>query len=156
MFSSNSTLLGYPFTPHNLTNVQCGHCKTLAPKYEQLASAYSSHSDKVVVAKCDATLNDIPDDVRGFPTIKLYPAGKKDAPVDYTGDRSIQSLIDFIEDKGTHGIAVSVMDPVQVQEQGQAAPAATPKASEGVKEKVTEAASKVAEAVVGEVGHDEL
>jgi protein disulfide-isomerase A1 len=155
MFSSNSTLHGYPHSHTSLTNIQCGHCKNLAPKYEQLAGAYSPHSDKVVVAKCDATLNDVPDDIKGFPTIKLYPAGKKDAPIEYSGDRSIESLVDFIKDKGTHGIAVSVVDPLQVQEQGQAAPAATPKTEE-VKEKVVEAASKVAEAVAGDGGHDEL
>ena len=107
------------------------------------------------MAKCDATLNDVPDEIRGFPTIKLYPAGKKNAPVEYSGDRSIESLIQFIKDKGTHGIAASVMDPVQVQEQGQAAPAATPTA-EGVKEKVAKAAEKVADAVMGDAGHDEL
>lgn len=85
----------------------------------------------------------------------MYPAGEKNAPVDYTGDRSIESLVDFIKDKGTHGIAASVMDPVQVQEQGQAAPAATP-ATEGAKEKVAKAAEKVAEAIIGDAGHDEL
>ena len=140
----------------NLTNRQCGHCKNLAPKYEQLATAYASHSDKVVIAKCDATLNDVPDDVRGFPTIKLYPAGKKDAPVEYTGDRSLESLIDFIKDKGTYGINVSVIDPIMVQEQGQAAPAATPSTTEEVKEKVAKATDKSAESVIGDVGHDEL
>lgn len=44
-----------------------------------------------------------------------------------------------------------------MQEQGQAAPAATPVATEGVKEKVKDAAAKVAEAVMGDEGiHDEL
>ena len=78
------------------------------------------------VAKCDATLNDVPDEVRGFPTIKLYPAGKKTRPVEYSGDRSIESLVQFIKEKGTHGIEVSVVEPVQVQEEGQATPAAIP------------------------------
>jgi protein disulfide-isomerase A1 len=94
-------------------------------------------------------LNDIPDQIRGFPTIKLYPAGKKDAPVEYTGDRSVEDLIAFMKEKGTHGIEVSIMDPVQVQDQGQAAPGG----AEGVKEDP----EKVAEAVKGSEGvHDEL
>jgi len=139
------------------TNIQCGHCKNLAPKYEQLAASYAMYSDKVVIAKCDATANDVPDDVRGFPTIKLYPAGKKDAPVEYSGDRSVESLVQFIKEKGTHGIEVPIMDPVQVQEQGEAASAATPVATEEVKEKVKESASKSAEPVNGdEAVHDEL
>jgi protein disulfide-isomerase A1 len=124
-----------------------------------LADAYSGHSDKVVVAKCDATLNDVPDDIRGFPTIKLYPAGKKDEPIEYAGDRSVESLMDFIREKGTHGIEVSIGEPVQVQGQGQgqAAAAATPEPTKPVAEKVKEAAGKVADAVIGDEGvHDEL
>jgi protein disulfide-isomerase A1 len=108
-------------------------------------------------------LNDVDDDIKGFPTIKLYPAGKKDSPVAYSGDRSIESLVEFIEEKGTHGIKVEVKEPVVMQDQGQAAPAATPgaekveKVKEGVKEKVKEAAAKVADAVMGDEGaHDEL
>jgi len=133
----------------------CGHCKNLAPKYEQLASAYAIHSDKVTIAKCDATLNDVADDIKGFPTIILYPAGKKDSPVDYSGDRSIESLVEFIKEKGTHGIEVAVEEPVLMQDQGQAAPAATPVVEKV--EKVKEAAAKVADAVMGDEGvHDEL
>jgi protein disulfide-isomerase A1 len=110
------------------------------------------------VAKCDATLNDVPDDIRGFPTIKLYPAGKKDSPVEYTGDRSVEDLITFIAEKGTHGIEASLADPLQMQEHAQAAPAATPEPTEGVKEKVKKVAEKVKEAVLDEEEpiHDEL
>jgi protein disulfide-isomerase A1 len=88
----------------------------LAPKYDQLGRAYGVHSDKVVIAKCDATLNDVPDDIRGFPTIKMYPAGKKDSPVEYTGDRSIEDLITFVREHGTHGVEVSVVEPLQEQD----------------------------------------
>ena len=103
-------------------------------------------------------MNDVVDEVKGFPTIKLYPAGKKDAPVEYSGDRSVESLVEFIKEKGTHGIEVPVVEPVEMQDTpGQAAPAATPAAADDVKEKVKKAAEKVAEAVVGEEGvHDEL
>lgn len=114
-------------------------------------------------------MNDVQDDVKGFPTIKLYPAGKKDSPVDYTGDRSVESLIEFIKEKGTYGIEVTLSEPLEMQDiLGQAAAAATPaateavkekaeEAKEGVKEKVKEAAAKVAEAVMGDDGlHDEL
>ena len=79
--------------------------------------------------------------------------------MEYSGDRSIESLVEFIKDKGTHGIEASVVEPVQMQgeAQGQAAAAATPEATEGVKEKVKEAAAKVVDAVVGDEGvHDEL
>ena len=57
----------------------CGHCKSLAPKYEALASGLAS-VPSVRIAKLDATANDWShkDDtfqVQGFPTIYFKPAG---------------------------------------------------------------------------------
>lgn len=47
----------------------CGHCKSAKPEYEKLKDALNR--DDVVIAKFDATENDIPHskcDVQGFPT----------------------------------------------------------------------------------------
>jgi protein disulfide-isomerase A1 len=85
----------------------CGHCKSLAPKYEELASLYSTVSDKVIIAKVDATANDVPDDVSGFPTIKLFPANKKDEPIEYSGSRTVEDLAKFIKENGSHGVDAS-------------------------------------------------
>jgi protein disulfide-isomerase A1 len=82
----------------------CGHCKALAPKYDELAALYATVSDKVTVAKVDATANDVPDDIQGFPTIKLFPAGKKTEPVEYNGSRSVDDFIKFIKENGKHGV----------------------------------------------------
>jgi len=56
----------------------CGHCKSLQPTYEQLATDLKSVKS-VVIAQIDATANDIDPTltVRGFPTIKLFPANNK-------------------------------------------------------------------------------
>lgn len=82
----------------------CGHCKALAPKYEELGAMYSSPelSKLVTIAKVDATANDVPDEIQGFPTIKLFPAGKKDSPVDYSGARTVEDLAAFIKENGSH------------------------------------------------------
>jgi protein disulfide-isomerase A1 len=82
----------------------CGHCKALAPKYEELATLYakSEFKDKVVIAKVDATANDVPDEIQGFPTIKMYPAGAKDQPVTYSGSRTVEDLINFIAENGKY------------------------------------------------------
>ena len=80
---------------------------SLAPKYEELAALYASNPDfasKVTVAKVDATSNDVPEAIQGFPTIKLYAAGSKYTPVDYTGSRTVDDLANFIRDHGKHGI----------------------------------------------------
>ncbi|KAK4239831.1 protein disulfide-isomerase [Achaetomium macrosporum] len=87
----------------------CGHCKALAPKYEELGALYakSEFKDKVVIAKVDATANDVPDEIQGFPTIKLYPAGAKDKPVTYSGSRTVEDLIKFISENGKYKAAPS-------------------------------------------------
>ncbi|CAL9736419.1 protein disulfide-isomerase [Monosporozyma servazzii] len=86
----------------------CGHCKRLAPTYEELADAYNfdkSAKDKVVIAEVDATANDISSvDIEGFPTIVLYPAGKDNEPITYQGDRSLQSFFEFIHKNGQNDI----------------------------------------------------
>ena len=76
---------------------------SLAPKYDELASLYTSDPDldkKVTIAKVDATANDVPDEIQGFPTIKLFPAGAKDAPITYSGSRTIEDLAAFIKENG--------------------------------------------------------
>ncbi|KYK56040.1 protein disulfide isomerase [Drechmeria coniospora] len=111
----------------------CGHCKALAPKYDELATLYadSKFKDKVVIAKVDATLNDVPDDIGGFPTIKLFPAGGKKDPITYSGARTVEDLIQFVKENGKYKAAVSV------KEDGtdESAPAATKKAKTAEKEK---------------------
>ncbi|ROT39773.1 disulfide-isomerase [Sodiomyces alkalinus F11] len=103
----------------------CGHCKALAPKYEELAALYaeSEFKDQVVIAKVDATANDVPDEIQGFPTIKLYAAGGKDSPVTYAGSRSIEDFVSFIAENGKYKAAVSLKE--EAGEESQAAPAAS-------------------------------
>lgn len=135
----------------------CGHCKALAPKYDELARLYTSnaaYNNQVTIAKVDATNNDVPDEIAGFPTIKLFPAGGKDSPVDYSGPRTVEDLAKFVKEKGKHGVDAYVEAPSSDEEMPDAdtampsqAPAATPSASEGVKEKVASVASGAAEAV---------
>jgi protein disulfide-isomerase A1 len=69
----------------------CGHCKTLAPKYEELGKAFTD-VPSVVIAKVDATANDTPADISGFPTLILYPANDKSNPVTYNGDRTAEAI----------------------------------------------------------------
>jgi protein disulfide-isomerase A1 len=131
----------------------CGHCKALAPKYDELGEKFKKHADKVTIAKVDATANDVPDDVQGFPTIKLFVAGKKDAPVTYTGSRTIEDLAKFIKDNGKY--AIDVLEEGAKPAEEKAEDEATG-VKEAIKSKVSEAASVVKEAVQDEEVHDEL
>jgi protein disulfide-isomerase A1 len=78
----------------------CGHCKSLAPKYEKLGEMFAD-TPSVVIAKVDATENDTPADIQGFPTILLYPAGAKQKPTKYTGDRTEAAMAKWIRDNAT-------------------------------------------------------
>jgi len=80
----------------------CGHCKSLAPKYEKLAEKFVGN-DKVRIAAMDATENDPTGvKIKGFPTLYFYPAGKKDQPIQYNGDRTEEAMEAFIKENGSN------------------------------------------------------
>jgi len=148
----------------------CGHCKALAPKYEELGAMFASPelSSKVTIAKVDATANDVPDEIQGFPTIKLFPAGKKDSPVDYSGSRTVEDLAQFIKENGSHKAEGVVAKEPEVEEAAtekvaEKASAASEKvaekaeeATESVKSAASEATEAAKSAAGAEEDHDEL
>jgi protein disulfide-isomerase A6 len=76
----------------------CGHCKSLAPVYEQLASDFSFAKDKLSIAKVDADAEKSLGKrfgIQGFPTIKYFD-GKSEKPEDYSGGRDLESLTEFL------------------------------------------------------------
>eukprot|EP00010_Vexillifera_abyssalis_P003675 CAMPEP_0201552702 /NCGR_PEP_ID=MMETSP0173_2-20130828/16921_1 /ASSEMBLY_ACC=CAM_ASM_000268 /TAXON_ID=218659 /ORGANISM="Vexillifera sp., Strain DIVA3 564/2" /LENGTH=244 /DNA_ID=CAMNT_0047963221 /DNA_START=57 /DNA_END=791 /DNA_ORIENTATION=+ len=75
----------------------CGHCKRLAPTWDDLASAATGKGYRI--GKVDCTVEkDIASEVgvRGFPTIKLIEDGKI---VDtYKGERSVQAFQNYLNE----------------------------------------------------------
>lgn len=79
----------------------CGHCKTLAPVYEELALAFEHAKDKVQIAKVDADSERELGKrfgVQGFPTLKFFD-GKNKKPHEYSSGRDLDSLVEFITEK---------------------------------------------------------
>ena len=79
----------------------CGHCKTLAPIYEELATNFEFAKEKVTIAKVDADAEKELGrrfGVQGFPTLKWFD-GKSDEPQDYKSGRDLESLSGYITDK---------------------------------------------------------
>jgi len=78
----------------------CGHCKSLAPKYEELGKMFADEPS-IVIAKLDATENDTPAVVKGFPTLIFYPAGDKKNPLTYSGERNEEGMSKYIREHAT-------------------------------------------------------
>jgi len=80
----------------------CGHCKSMAPAYEQAARSLKNTNWKL--AELDATVSENTPivqryGVRGYPTIKVFK-GNQYNHVDYSGDRSKEDLLRFIREQG--------------------------------------------------------
>ncbi|KAK3036737.1 hypothetical protein RJ639_029702 [Escallonia herrerae] len=78
----------------------CGHCKSLAPTYEKVATAFKLEND-VVVANLDADkYKDLAEKygVSGYPTLKFFPKNNK-AGEDYDGGRDLDDFVTFINEK---------------------------------------------------------
>ncbi|KZP00087.1 hypothetical protein CALVIDRAFT_524999 [Calocera viscosa TUFC12733] len=105
----------------------CSHCKRLAPTWEALGQKYAEHKDKLLIAKMDATENDVPPSagfqISSFPTIKFKPAGVASF-IDYEGDRSLESLSEFIEVRMREKLSSS--EGIEAQEGAAQTPIATP------------------------------
>jgi protein disulfide-isomerase A6 len=80
----------------------CGHCKNLAPVYEELGAAFSHAEDKVSIGKVDADEHKSLGKqfgVQGFPTLKWFDGKKGSKPEDYNGGRDLESLTKFVAEK---------------------------------------------------------
>lgn len=80
----------------------CGHCKQLVPIYDKLAEAFENRDD-VVVAKIDATANELEHTkITSFPTLKMYAKGDNKV-IDYNGERTLEAMTAFINSGGVEG-----------------------------------------------------
>lgn len=82
----------------------CGHCKRLAETYGKLGEALqkSKSKDTFKVAKVNADEHKELSSrfgVKGFPTLKFFPAGQTE-PEDYNGGRDLEDFVSFLSGKG--------------------------------------------------------
>lgn len=94
----------------------CGHCKKLAPIYEELGQAFATSKD-VQIAKVDADAEKTLGKrfgIQGFPTLKWFD-GKSDKPIDYEGGRDLDSLTKFIAEKTGAKVKRKLELPSQVE-----------------------------------------
>ncbi|KAK6960449.1 EF-hand calcium-binding domain-containing protein 14 [Biomphalaria glabrata] len=74
----------------------CGHCKRLAPAWEDLAKLMAGQP--VIIAKVDCTQHKAicdENEVRGYPTLKLFRDGQ--LVKEYRGGRTVEDLSSFVK-----------------------------------------------------------
>lgn len=88
----------------------CGHCKSLAPEYEIAGTAFKNLGSQVVIASVDADKHrELGQrfEVKGFPTLKWFPAGSL-TPEAYSGGRTAADIVAFVNEKaGTNARVVA-------------------------------------------------
>lgn len=77
----------------------CGHCKTMAPAYSELALENKYKENGIPIAKLEATVHKkVAEKMKpqGFPTLRLYNRGFE---IDYKGGRDKKDIQAFIDSK---------------------------------------------------------
>ncbi|KAF4655462.1 hypothetical protein FOL47_009422 [Perkinsus chesapeaki] len=82
----------------------CGHCRQLSSTYSALGDKVKHLKSTLKIVKIDATQNELPLRVDAFPTIMLYPAGRKHSPVYFQGKRTVENFIQFLKQNAVHEI----------------------------------------------------
>ena len=87
LFNSSLTCINYAYTVTFCSNWRCGHCKTLAPKYEKAAQVLKQRTPPIPLVKIDATVESslaTRYGVTGYPTLKIFRNGRES---EYKGPR---------------------------------------------------------------------
>jgi len=96
----------------------CGHCKRLAPTWDELATKKNNAEEKeVTIGKVDCTVQTglcSSQDVTGYPTLKFYNA--KAEGVKYRGQRDLASLEKFIAEQLGNEVAEEEEKPAESAE----------------------------------------
>ncbi|KAM9770331.1 protein disulfide-isomerase A2 [Menidia menidia] len=84
----------------------CGHCRELEPVYAEAAEKLKKEDPVMRLAKVDAIEEkELADefDVGSFPTLKLFIDGDRKQPVDYSGKRSVEGIIQWMKRRAGPG-----------------------------------------------------
>eukprot|EP01087_Luapelamoeba_hula_P010778 TRINITY_DN286_c0_g1_i1.p1 TRINITY_DN286_c0_g1~~TRINITY_DN286_c0_g1_i1.p1 ORF type:complete len:515 (-),score=118.35 TRINITY_DN286_c0_g1_i1:47-1591(-) len=75
----------------------CGHCKRLAPEYEQAATTLKDSGSDIKLASVDCTENEALAGrfgIQGYPTLKIFRRG---TPFEYNGPREAAGIVSYLE-----------------------------------------------------------
>jgi len=90
----------------------CGHCKKLAPTYEEVGRRLKGNAN-LVIAKMDATANEVnvPNlSVKGYPTLIFFKGNDKSNPVRYEGGREADDFVAYLKSNSHNAVTVDHED----------------------------------------------
>ncbi|KAF9586295.1 protein disulfide-isomerase precursor [Lunasporangiospora selenospora] len=89
----------------------CGFCQKLEPTYKEIGEMFKGTN--IVIAKMDATANDIPVtapfSVSGYPTFMFRKAGSQDY-IEYSGQQSKEAIVEFLKENAVNKVDVNIND----------------------------------------------
>lgn len=84
----------------HMTN--CGACKTLLPVWKNFTKTIGNSGIEIIELEAKSNQQEVmKNQIKGFPTVRLYPDGYPGAFTEYNGDRSMDSLMKFVKSGGT-------------------------------------------------------
>eukprot|EP01084_Bolivina_argentea_P041079 75797_1 len=86
----------------------CGHCKRFAPEYEKVGESFKN-VDSMIIAKIDATENDTPEVIKGFPTLIFYPKHQSKG-IKYTGEKKHKDVVEWITENASGDMANVILN----------------------------------------------
>ena len=79
-----------------------------------LNALYNEYKENLLLATCDTAQYRVPVELFSVPTIKLYPATKKDLPVEYFGKKEdVEQYKLFIQKEGKTAVKIGPKGPIR-------------------------------------------
>ena len=76
----------------------------MAQKFEELAERLNKN-EKLQLVEIDATANKIEGlNINSYPTLMMYPSGKKGSPIKYSGEYSVNAMESFVKQQATNKV----------------------------------------------------
>ena len=120
VLENNKDVLVFFFAPW------CKYCKWFYPKYEELARKIKDKNPKLLIAKMDATENDVEGfPINNYPSIEFYPGDRKNkSPLHFGYKKGINELIKFIKTNAYNkidvdGVTVEEPEPILLTERNE-------------------------------------
>jgi len=79
----------------------CGHCRNIMPTWDNYVNNSKNNNTNINTVKIESShLSTLGKEINGYPTITLSYNGDE---IDYNGDRTLESLENFVNSKGQSG-----------------------------------------------------